>query len=77
MAPKGIFEDRRKAVLTMVNATGLPAYETVPIDLKETTILCTIWGPSRHGRAKKFGFGILCASHRISPSLLIPHSHAT
>ena len=66
----------------MINATGLHAAEIVSIHLKdirpfETKVLNTLWGVSRPGRAKEIVFGLLCAGHRIAPSILIPYVRGT
>ena len=66
---------------TMVTATGLHAAEIVPLQPKslssfETKIITTIWGPSRPARAKEIAFCLLCAGHRIAPTLIIPYQRA-
>ena len=76
----GHFE-RRCPVVSMITATGLHAAEIVPLQPKslssfETKILTTIWGPSRPARAKEIVFCLLCAGHRIAPTLIIPYQRA-
>ena len=61
--------------------TGLHAAEIVPLQPKslssfEAKIITTIWGPSRPARAKEIVFCLLCAGHRIAPTLIIPYQRA-
>ena len=78
---EGHFERRCSVVSTMITATGLHAAEIVPLQPKslssfETKIITTIWGPSRPARAKEIVFCLLCAGHRIAPTLIIPYQRA-
>ena len=78
---QGHFERRCSVVSTMITATGLHAAEIVPLQPKslssfETKIITTIWGPSRPARAKEIVFCLLCAGHRIAPTLIIPYQRA-
>ena len=78
---QGHFERRCSVVSTMITAAGLHAAEIVPLQPKslssfETKIITTIWGPSRPARAKEIVFCLLCAGHRIAPTLIIPYQRA-